>query len=619
MHWPAKGLALCLVALAGIAHGADQPIESSPGWAPFERIRAYWSPPLDLIAPLHDAGFNTIIQRLEIGTKRNDPAFNDAEEQTRASSRLAKQLGMHYFHCLDPGAMGAIPQAGFEGNDRRFHDGKLPCPLDELFWERVMTGRFLDVIEMLSGEDYRLDGLIIDPEMYTFNGAFITIPCYCDDCAAIFPQHLIDGDDLVGMDLASRADWLSEHVLLDDYEEWQQDTVTGRLVDMRERIHAKRPDLILGFLIFRDRPWFKALAAGLSTPERPVLICPEGTYSGAYNDDYLAYQAGLNEIVEVPYSYCPGIWVGYGEDETLPTAFMEVVPGNVYQRSIRSSGYWVYASHRWGGNGEKAKPFTDLFRRINDELDRYRDAEGRYESALVAQPLPLERPGNLHELLLEARDWQPVVDVPSTVPRSNELLALRGQHQAVINARKGDEITVSLRNYQLGSYTSAGRIVIYNPGMEVIADEICGVNQRIDYAFTVTWEGPYVVLASAGSGVPNAFSLDIQGAPWVLSGKQIHFNKRGGFIYFWVPEAMETINLALSGAGKETVTYRLYSPDGIEHLNLEGVDVVQKHQLRSDAIPGIWALQISDIVDDGQFSIEGVDRFALKPEFVVTN
>lgn len=620
-------IVLMLIGAVGLASG-NELLTDHPGWSGDGQIRGYWSPPLPLFEPLRDAGFNTVIQRLELavnaaqradGNLHANYSFRDVENDTLASSQRARELDLRYFHCLDPGAASAVIAAGFLDNDRRFHDGNLPCPLDDVFWERVMTRRFLAVIDLLRGDDTRLDGLIIDPEMYALNGAFITIPCYCAHCARAYPQEKRDGKGLHEIEGASRADWLVNQGLKEAYEAWQQETVTARMAEMRQRIHEKSPNLILGFLIFRERPWFKAMAAGLSTKERPVLICTEGTYSGAFNGDYEAYQAGLAEKVGAPFLYCPGIWVGYGEKESLPTAFMEVVPGNVYHRTIRAAGYWVYAAYRWGGTGEKAKPFTDLFRTVNEELDRCQAAHGRYESELSPKPLPLERPGNLHDLLLEARDWQTVDAVPPTVTAPTGLIALRGQHQAVLNGGKGDAITVTLQNYQLGSYTSEGRIVIYNPGMEIVVDETCGVNQRIEATFTVDWEGPYVVLASAGSGVPNAFSLDIQGAPWVLSGDTIHFNKRGGRVYFWVPEALKTIELTLSGAGKETASFTLYSPEGNPVLRAEGVSSAQLHEVNSEALPGIWSLEISDIVDDGHFAIGGIDRFALHPAHVVTN
>ena len=198
-------------------------------------------------------------------------------------------------------------------------------------------------------------------------------------------------------------------------------------------------------------------------------------------------------------------------------------------------------------------------------------------------------------------------------------LSLRGQHQAVINAQKGEEILVTLRNIQLGSYTSEGRIVVYGPEMAVIADEVCGVNQSIDYTFTAARTGPYVVLASAGSGVPNAFTLRIAGAPWVFSGEGLAVNKSGGRVYFWVAARTKPLEVVLSGAGKETVTYTLYGPDGQPVLHREGVGTNQVHEIDVRGQSGIWTLEAKDIVDDGSFMVTGVERFALDPAHVVVD
>lgn len=618
---------LALLLLASLSH-AQEVSHELPGWQEGERIRAYWSPPVALFDALKEAGFNTIIQRLETavtpaqratGSLHPSYTFEAVEADVRASSRRAKELGLRYFHCLDPGAAGAIAQAGFADNPRRYQNGKLPCPLDDVYWDRVITHRFLAVINLLSGDDYRLDGLIIDPEMYTFSGAFLSIPCYCDHCAAEFGAPHPDLNEVAEAPIDERAPWLATKKARDDYETWQQTTVRQRVAAMREAIHARQPDLQLGFLIFRDRPWFKALAQGLSTPEKPVLICPEGTYSGAYNEDYLAYQAGLSDKVGAPFFYCPGIWVGYDNSGELPTEFMKAVPGNVYHRSIRSAGYWVYASTRWGGTPEKAQPFTALFRTLNDELDSYQQSGGTYESALTAQALPLERPGNLHELLLEARDWKAVEDVPQTVPRSSDHLGLRGQHQVVFQAKRGDDVTVQLQHFQLGSYTSAGRVIVYNPTMEVIAEATCGVNQRIELPLTAPADGPYVVLASAGSGVPNAFSVKVEGAPWVLYGEQVTFNKRGGRVYFWIDANQESVTATLSGGGKERASFALSRPDGTTALTADAVTRAENHTLPTDGAAGIWSLKVHSIDDDGYFRVHGVNRYALSPEHVINN
>ena len=56
-------------------------------------------------------------------------------------------------------------------NPRRFNNGKLQSPLDEIYWTRVVENRFLRVADMLSGDEYQIDGFLIDPEMYAQKGA----------------------------------------------------------------------------------------------------------------------------------------------------------------------------------------------------------------------------------------------------------------------------------------------------------------------------------------------------------------------------------------------------------------------------------------------------------------
>ena len=627
-----KWMAMLVVLFAGQVTAMSAPINErgvKPAWVQQEKIRGYWSAPSDIIKPLHEAGFNTLFQRLEIAVDEEQRSneqlypgrsFKEEEAEVLKASRLAKELGMRYFHVLDPGPVESIPFAGFKNNPRRYHDGKMPCPLDKVFWDRVITNRFMYVIKLLSQDTYQLDGLLIDPEMYYFNGGFMTIPCYCEDCIKEFSKQKSKGKELCELDLEKRIAWLSEKNLLLDYEKWQSDVVAERIAEMRGKIRSERPGLILGFFIFQPLPWFKALAKGLSTEDMPVWICTEGTYSGAFNDDYLKYQKKLEEQVGAPYAFLPGIWVGYDEKGNLPEAFMKVVPSNVYHRAILSAGYWVYASCRWGHTPQKAEPFVKLFAEINSELDKFQTSKGTYKSSLIPQALPVERPGDLHEVLLAARHWQRVSDVPNSVPRTvSNTSIFRGPHMAVINATQGDEITIRMQTIQLGEYTSEGKMVLYNPGMSIIADKTCSVNQSIEHKFKVDWTGPYALIVSAGTGLSNAYTLEVNGATWIFHGDKIAINKTGGLIYFWMSEEKDSFEIKLAGEGGETVTYCLYNPKGQKVFNLENIGDISVKKINCKGMSGIWTLQASDVVDDCSFEVTGVNLYAVNPLFVVKN
>ncbi len=591
-----------------------------PAWVEQEKIRSYWGPPVELIEPLHDAGFNVIIQRLELAVNNEQRAadqkvnvegytFEQAEQIIKESSALCKKLGMRYFFCLNLSAMPHIAQAGFKDNPRRCVDGVRPCPLDELYWNRIIINRFNKAMELLDGENYRIDGFIIDPEMYAFPNTIMTLPCYCKDCIAEFATENPKAGAMV--DVNDKAEWLVQQGLAKNFEDSQFNRMCRVVKQVEKAVHAERSDLVIGFAIWENSLWFKAFATGLSSESMPVMIIDEmPTYSGAYDESYLAYQQTLANQVPVPFINCPGIWINRNASGEVPEKLLKVVPGNLYHRTIRADGYFLYASDRWGGNRQTAAPFTTVFKTINAELDKYLKSNGTYQSSWKPQRLPVDPPANLRSLLAQAQGWQ-LIKEPNAAMSSLSTPHLReseGQtHIIIFKAKKGDQVRITMTTAQLGHYIDKGSLSVFAPDANGIGDIFCECNKSASYNMEANQSGAYAVVATANS---NAYAIDIAGAPWVVVSPTIKLNRVGGKLFFYVPQDMKTLSASLGGGG-ERADFVLYDPDGAAVYSKKAVEGPETVELSVAGKSGVWAIEIANIEDDTLFSIKDIDRYAV--------
>ena len=156
-----------LLALFGSA-AAQNPID----WVYRDKIRMGWSPStLDDYDAMKAAGMNAVMPRLELdAVEEYDPAEHlaplserDAEviEKLRATSRKANAVDLKYFHCLDIAASSQTARIGFKDNPARYNDGDLPSPIDAIYWRRGIVDRVRRAMDLLEGEDYAFDAVII--------------------------------------------------------------------------------------------------------------------------------------------------------------------------------------------------------------------------------------------------------------------------------------------------------------------------------------------------------------------------------------------------------------------------------------------------------------------------
>ncbi len=610
-------------------------MQLSPGlaWIKAEKVRAgyNYNPPLEFFETAERCGMNAIFSRLEIANTpagdvdlarkvkpgRRKPDALISYELIQPSARRAKELGLHWFYMLNLAAARSNYVEGLRDNPRRYNNGKLFAPTDDIYWTRVVENRFLRVARMLRGKEYRIDGFLIDPEMYALGGATPPGLDFGDYALTdYFRARGKPGFEFKTLDLEARRRWFVEHGLLDDLEAFQFARIEALARRTRTRVQALHPDAVFGFLLWRPSFWFRAVAAGFATARTPCMVCPESTYPGGFGKDYLEYAARVRREAGVPILFVPGLSLGADD----PPERLAVLAGNLYHRSIHSDGYWFWALSRAFGHKEKSRPIIELLTTVDRELDRHAAAGGRYTSPLKPAPLPAGTPKHLQDTLLAARAWTPL---PRTAFPSDQKtpaavgMCLRGLHTFVFQAKKGEKFGFTIHNIQLGRYISPTAVVAYRPDGSAVTFPDVPLRETRTIAVTADSAGAWILAVTAHN---NAFSILPASANTVLYTPQRvnGCGKRGETYryFFYVPRDTRRFRVKLTGYGAETATFRLFNPEGslvLEEKHL-GKTVTRPVEAQSFA-GGVCRLEVSDVVEDHSFQLLGIPNiFAARPD-----
>ena len=318
-------------------------------------------------------GFNTLFMTIyplwgkdwwDIPAARN--LIKDALVHTKGSARV--HLGLSLFNagmCDNPsrfpGALRTIQCDGTRPSWICFHDDRL---WDYYIRNAVELARFGQEVPDV------LDGIFIDPEAY---GPECYL-CFCDNCIAKFNKW--SGEQMPA-GLVKPDSWLNAHDLWQKYShDWHDQEVRRHAIEMRKAIHAVNPSLQLSSLLW-DYPvavgtgdareaYFRNLAIGLGTKEKPSWTMPEHTY---YSD-----ASDLNRILsqmERDLAAC-----GFADQvRILPGIRLLRQPADILAdrgKVIRESnavGYWMYEL----ADLQNKTPI-DFEGALVDPADRYIDA-----------------------------------------------------------------------------------------------------------------------------------------------------------------------------------------------------------------------------------------------------
>jgi len=629
--------------LAVVAGAAEKPEGSQKrarasgplAWVYRDKIRMGWSPssPADY-ETMARAGMNAVMPRLELDAVvdydpiRAEVPCSDRDAQVltslRETSRKARQTGLHYFHCLDIAASSQTWRVGFKDNPARFNDGDLPSPVDPVYWRRAIVQRVQRALDLLDGDAYALDAVIIDPEMYAIHAG---VPGGPDYGRYAFETFLAETSKPTPADVTTpdqRRQWLKTQELDKDYVRWQHRRVASLAAALRKTVHARHPNAILGFIVYKNRMWFNAMAVGLYAPGRPVFVGPETTYSGVMDDSFVAYARSLRRTVKVPCLFVPGLRMGL-EGGRVPEAFLKVVPGNLYQRCQHSEGYWIWSIYRFG-KGAQPERFFSVLRRVNEALDRQAKT-GVVDQTLKAAPLPVELPPDLQQRLATAARLRPVKSPTSRTTASASSRAglafvapkLRGTHTLILWPQQGQrqDTTLTIRAIKLGNLLAATSVRVFGPqGRALWAETVPPGSTRV-IRVPATETGPRAAVISAGM---NAYQIVDVSCPAMLCQDKtgVSVNARGlaGRFYFHVPPSRSHFTIQVRGYHTEYADYVLSDPNGrgVKHWKMVRRAITEKI---APAAPGIWSLVVDRVIDDAGFSLVDLpNRFALRPEDV---
>ena len=546
------------------------------------------------------------------------PAAIGAYDLIKPSSRRAKELGLHWFYMLDLAGARSNYDDGIRNNPRRYNNGRLFAPTDDIYWTRVVENRFLRVAEMLRGDDFAIDGFLIDPEMYALDAATPPDMDFGDYALGEFLRKKGLQFGFLGLTIAQRQGWVARNGLKEQLKRFQFDRIKAMAERTRKRVQAVHPDAVLGFFMWRPSFWFQAVAAGFATPRTPCLVGPEATYSGVYDDNLLAYQDHVRQQAGVPILFVPGLALSADESPEM----LNILGSNLYHRSIRTQGYWFWSLKRAFGDTEKRQPVVKLLTTANTELDKYIESRGKYVSPLRPAPLPADVPAHLQDTLLAARSW---VRIPETALPSNPPgptgMQLRGLHTFAFRAEKGDEIKFHVQNVRLGQYVSPTLVRAYRPDASEVQFDPIPLSQSRQIVVKADAPGDWVLAVTSGKITGNAFRVRTDAPNVVLysPGGSVH-GCRGGkaqFRYFfYVPAGTTRFHLEMAASETETATFRLFGPDGRQILEEKNLSKSVRRAIDAATLAGrVCRLETTDITEDHSFGLVGIPNiFAWRGE-----
>lgn len=156
-------------------------------------------------------------------------------------------------------------------------DGGVACPREPRYWQRVVE----DIL-FLARLGPPVKGVVLDTETYSAGsiypgyGALEFHCCYCDDCWRSYCASRRRQSASPSLPTAERYNWLADHFRLADYAAWLEAAMADVGRSVRQRVHARHPNLVLGILnLFGPGDWYGlGLLRGLSSPRpsRPGVL-----------------------------------------------------------------------------------------------------------------------------------------------------------------------------------------------------------------------------------------------------------------------------------------------------------------------------------------------------------
>lgn len=222
-----------------------------------------------------------------------------------------------------------------------------PCPLQEVYWERILLRRGREVAKLSLGNPY-LVGLGIDPEMYqcwSYGHYMLTGTCFCDHCLGGFLQQQnlspeVFTEKPTGKE---RHQWLVDQGLMPKYDRYLEDEMCRIATWCREELHRINPNFLLCVYVLEIGNWFcRGLARGLGEEGLPVLnFCEHTYYSVGYDRPWL--DRTIQGFRDWGASVIQGsaLW-----DMHFPPTKPSFLAGHAYNLAVNAQGWWYWPGDR---------------------------------------------------------------------------------------------------------------------------------------------------------------------------------------------------------------------------------------------------------------------------------
>lgn len=355
-------------------------------------------------AELRGTGFNMVMgwSGIHTGIKPDDTGKNGvlvSEDNMPRLHFLRDEIAVAKAHGLIP-----IPLMWYHKETQQLMDRtayekcrsvgygvqKTPCPLDSVYWDRLIK----PTLKIVAGVYKELDapgGMMLDQEFYaggypgfTYGGA--EDGCYCDSCMKQFFQSV--GEDVDLSKAGKRLEYIVRRgYTLEDYQGVLEVRLARKLREIMLEVRSVKPDFLVGLMPGMGNWYTNGVARGMATPGMPVLITGEGEYFIGYNQHSRENREKLRKW-GWPALYLPGLTISSYNAEGLGAKAVEAAQ--------QSDGYWLYYGEMFFSKNPRI--ITDGINpseyALRESADRYLAAMKKANAYLEKHPAPSAPPAS---------------------------------------------------------------------------------------------------------------------------------------------------------------------------------------------------------------------------------
>jgi hypothetical protein len=553
-----------------------------PAWIETQKIRGtYDFHHVDSrahLAKLAAGGLNTVLLSLG-GLELDEPA---------STGLLVKQfgwcaeLGLHVFVsnrlCGGPQELRHLVPGGrcyVNGSGKALT--KTPCPIDPVFWDKVVTKRWQTVARQ--SLEHNVDGTILDSEMYGADSTGFPGYCYCQYCLGEFIAARGLGAQVPAA--TKRVAWLRQQGLPDVYRAWKAERAEDLSRATRLAVHAINPDLVLGVLMLDSNSWYaNAWARGFGAKGMPVIAFSENTY-GTGATPYIAQTRLRFEQMGAHAILCPGMWLQRFEVKDMP--------GHLFHMAQGSAGYWLFTTYGFSLPAEEVatsdyslKPpheqYQAAFRLAGAELDRQLREGDRFETKLKAvhrQASPRASLGEKGLLGAAKVALRPLLAAGrlGAVPAKPTLRRYSAVYYMEANA--GQQIAGRLHAIKTGHQEKSSVYALIAPGGNILAEGVIPLGAPIAFKVQALETGIYKLAIVAQA---NLFAVTLDVPHLVLSATEadgISVVQYANRMYFYVPADVEEFRIEVGTPYvAEQAKLVIWDPSGREAATAETFEMV---------------------------------------------